>query len=822
MTIRNQHGGFNEIGRIDTTDSSIVDWQKQKLATRGQIKHVQIDPRFRGMGLATKMYGEAMKQAPRGRLVSDSAQFDGGYAIWNRLQRNKGYRIRENPKADGAEDGFLSRDKRPLFIGRINPAAIKQNNLSAKLRLQEFARGEYLRRVLGGFELIPARGASDAKRGAEKLRYYRSNPAGKEIDRVRKEILSDPNLAQAYRYKDTPGLTVVDGYDEAYHFPKRSRDTKIVIDNLNKHATRGKSWSVGKGALGNPLVRAKDIDRILSAKLRLREFAGKFHLPYSVAKKIVKGIKGRGVSIVRMRNEPSNVGYRGWGDVPVAKIERGSKRSPFADLLHEAGHVDAGHLGSNAKISERGAELLKGAEGYYPRAHHESSDDILNAARSVLLREKQANRAAGKILKDSGASPEQISAFAQEQRKNFRTYRKNAWRHAVAGERIKNPSATESNVMGVLQRQAARRGVIPSDGALRSARESVQRQIRMNPINRGRDPIFGNESFGVDGSKSILPLTISEAKRIHKNTSKLWRVREFARGDYAIPALGKMLRDRSMLEEFLTGKRGPKMGDLSVGKIYPGGIISARRPPKKSDFHISGWTKGQMLGTEPVGSQNARWRDALIEERIRGRKETFKKNRSSLSDVARNVPFPLGLTAEEAAWAQSARTAARNNAAKMLRKGRAGGDVYEDIDRKFFSAKLRLRELARGDYAIPALGKMLRDRSMLEEFMTGKRGPKMGDFRVDKLTGRMWVPNSGAWELGKNSGPYVKKISDTIKASPSDWLLKSNHNPVIAPALYKQIYKHNLISRQQARSQIAKMIRKGRAGGDVYEEVNRS
>ena len=93
------------------------------------------------MGLATKMYGEAMKQAPRGRLVSDNAQFDGGYAIWNRLQRNKGYKIRENPKADGAEDGFLSRDKRPLFIGRINPAATKQSNLSAKLRLRELAYG---------------------------------------------------------------------------------------------------------------------------------------------------------------------------------------------------------------------------------------------------------------------------------------------------------------------------------------------------------------------------------------------------------------------------------------------------------------------------------------------------------------------------------------------------------------------------------------------------------------------------------------------------------------------------------------------------------
>jgi hypothetical protein len=414
--------------------------------------------------------------------------------------------------------------------------------------------------------------------------------------------------------------------------------------------------------------KRKDRNLGFSAKLRLRELAGKFHLPYSVAKKIVKGIKGRGVSIVRMRNEPSNVGYRGWGDVPVAKIERGSKRSPFADLLHEAGHVDAGHLGSNAKISERGAELLKGAEGYYPRAHHEGSDDILSAARSVLLREKQSNRAAGKILKDSGASPEQISAFAQEQRKNFRTYRKNAWRHAVAGERIKNPSATESNVMGVLQRQAARRGVIPSDGALRSARESVQRQIRMNPINRGRDPIFGNESFGVDGSKSILPLTISEAKRIHKNTSKLWRVREFARGDYAIPALGKMLRDRSMLEEFLTGKRGPKLGDLVVGRFQ---MNKRALRTKNGRTTLPGYPKS------PVDVSVSKVVKTPAGKGIPGDMERIREQWVSDSYGS---PGPATLQVTNQMLSQ-ARQRARDKVAKIIRKGRAGGDVYEEVNR---------------------------------------------------------------------------------------------------------------------------------------------
>ena len=51
-----------------------------------------------------------------------------------------------------------------------------------------------------------------------------------------------------------------------------------------------------------------------------------------------------------------------------------------------------------------------------------------------------------------------------------------------------------------------------------------------------------------------------------------------------------------------------------------------------------------------------------------------------IPDYLRTIP-PRGLTAEQTAWAQSARTAARNNAAKMLRKGWAGGDVYEEIVR---------------------------------------------------------------------------------------------------------------------------------------------
>ena len=152
---------------------------------------------------------------------------------------------------------------------------------------------------------------------------------------------------------------------------------------------------------------------------------------------------------------------------------------------------------------------------------------------------------------------------------------------------------------------------------------------------------------------------------------------------------------------------------------------------------------------------------------------------------------------------------------------------------KALSAKLRLieitakhREFARGDYAIPALGKMLKDRSFLEEFLTGKRGPKLGDLRVNKLNGSVRVPGSILpTGLPHDSGPYVERISDTIKASTPPWEVfekSPNHgysrSPHLAPAFIRAKFDS---ARQQARSQIAKMIRKGRAGGDVYEEVNR-
>ena len=127
------------------------------------------------------------------------------------------------------------------------------------------------------------------------------------------------------------------------------------------------------------------------------------------------------------------------------------------------------------------------------------------------------------------------------------------------------------------------------------------------------------------------------------------------------------------------------------------------------------------------------------------------------------------------------------------------------------SAKLRLRELARGDYAIPALGKMLKDRSLLEEFLTGKRGPKLGDLRVAP-SGR------GQGFMDKRDFPWDRPaarqrlatwptsdptITKTARATPSS-----------------RIGDYGMPSRARTyRSEVAKMLRKGRAGGDIYENI---
>jgi hypothetical protein len=48
-----------------------------------------LDPKFQGMGLGKKMYGEAMRQMPGGTLRSDDAMSDAATGLWTSL-KNKG------------------------------------------------------------------------------------------------------------------------------------------------------------------------------------------------------------------------------------------------------------------------------------------------------------------------------------------------------------------------------------------------------------------------------------------------------------------------------------------------------------------------------------------------------------------------------------------------------------------------------------------------------------------------------------------------------------------------------------------------------------
>ena len=437
MTIPNAYGGVNEIGRIETSVSS------QRAANVGQVKWVEIDPKFRGMGLATKMYGEAMKSAPRGRLVSDNTQYGGGYGVWNKLQRNKGYKIRENPKIDGAGfDDLISRDGRPMFIGRINPAARKQNNLSAKLRLRELASALRSRLVVS---VVPA------SMGGSRI--YDATLAGKRVGSI------------------------------------------SVHDRF-----------------------ARDL----------------------------------------------------FGNITGKKTPKISR--------------------SNVEEQFRGMGIGK-------KLYSE-----------VIKRE-------GRVMSDSSVSG--------EARRVYESLKKNK------NIKIRTLPATET-----------------PGGLL------------------GRNGVYQQRPPGLSNGFGGRPVFAVQWKG-RKDLSAKLRLRELARGDYAIPALGKMLKDRSLLEEFLTSKRGPKLGDLMASKVGNG----LRHSPIR--------VKGPLF-----------WGDKSVME---GVTHSIKNPAST----AAREGIAMGLKARDLRVREmypASRQNARDAIAKMLRKGRAGGDVYEavDINPEYgFSAKLR-------------------------------------------------------------------------------------------------------------------------------------
>jgi GNAT superfamily N-acetyltransferase len=61
-----------------------------------------IDPKFRGMGLGKKLYGEALKRSPGGTLLSDSSVSAAAERVYGSMSRSKSYKVKSLPTHAGS------------------------------------------------------------------------------------------------------------------------------------------------------------------------------------------------------------------------------------------------------------------------------------------------------------------------------------------------------------------------------------------------------------------------------------------------------------------------------------------------------------------------------------------------------------------------------------------------------------------------------------------------------------------------------------------------------------------------------------------------
>jgi predicted acetyltransferase len=91
----------------------------------------EVIPKFRGMGLGKKMYGEVMKDMPGGNLASDITLSTAAAKIWEAMGRKPGYTLAKGKqgvrktnfeilgKEHGKMPGIASMDSRPLYRARL-------------------------------------------------------------------------------------------------------------------------------------------------------------------------------------------------------------------------------------------------------------------------------------------------------------------------------------------------------------------------------------------------------------------------------------------------------------------------------------------------------------------------------------------------------------------------------------------------------------------------------------------------------------------------------------------------------------------------------
>lgn len=111
-----------------------------------QIRGVEINPQFRGMGLGRKFYGEVMRRLPSGQLESGAVVSPDANRVWKHLERNPAYTVERNPGAvthqrNGTEEIGLGRnhfmeqmERRIDGLPRL-PEAIFKGSITPKARL---------------------------------------------------------------------------------------------------------------------------------------------------------------------------------------------------------------------------------------------------------------------------------------------------------------------------------------------------------------------------------------------------------------------------------------------------------------------------------------------------------------------------------------------------------------------------------------------------------------------------------------------------------------------------------------------------------------
>jgi hypothetical protein len=90
-----------------------------------KVREMEIDPKYRGLGLGRKAYGELMRRTPEGTLLSDYDVSRPARRVWERLKATPGYDI-EGPRPLGST----------VYRGKITPKALIKEKTASSTEAQ--------------------------------------------------------------------------------------------------------------------------------------------------------------------------------------------------------------------------------------------------------------------------------------------------------------------------------------------------------------------------------------------------------------------------------------------------------------------------------------------------------------------------------------------------------------------------------------------------------------------------------------------------------------------------------------------------------------